>query len=105
MGILVITGARPPVIGGSWKSGMNVRRIRLVAVGVGDGVGVAEGEAVDAAASLGAGSAVELSAPAAGVQAVRPATTEAAKIPKAALLLGTEKGTAEWSPHTAFPRG
>ncbi|BCW09276.1 hypothetical protein NtRootA4_03350 [Arthrobacter sp. NtRootA4] len=86
---------------------MKERRIRFVAAGVGVGVGVAvaEGEAAGVAVSVGAGAGVELSAPSAAVQAVRPATMDAPKIPKAARLLGMENGIAKWSPDMAVPRG
>ncbi|MCT9870622.1 hypothetical protein [Paenarthrobacter aurescens] len=93
---------------------MNVFRIRLVAVGVGaceaDDVGISPptasapfgpGTSVDPAAPLGVSAGVELSA---AVQAVKPATTEAPRMLKAARLLGVEKGTAEWPPNIVVPQ-
>lgn len=86
---------------------MNVRRMRLVGVAVGVGVGEADdvgtspatamapfgpGTSGEAAAPLGVCTGVELSA---ALQAVRPATMEAPKTLKTARLLGVEKGTAE----------
>ncbi|MEV7603997.1 hypothetical protein AB0N65_00975 [Paenarthrobacter sp. NPDC089322] len=93
---------------------MKLRRIRLVAVGVGvadpayDGgtspdagtEAPVAGTPPDATAGLGGSSVV---GPV--LHEVSPAKTEAPKALTTARLLGAEKGVAEWSPHMAVPQG
>jgi len=104
---------------------MNVRRIRFVAVGVGVGAALYDGgtsppadsppfgpgTSGDADAEPGGSSDVVVSGAvvSGAAQALKPATSEAPKIPRTARLAGVEAGvemgTAEWSPHMAVPQG
>jgi hypothetical protein len=100
---------------------MKVRRIRLVAVGVGvanagdDGgtspptdsppFGPAASGDADAAPGVSSDVVVSRAVDSGAAQAVNPARSEAPKTPSTARRAGVETGTAEWSPHMAVPSG